>query len=79
MMRRRFIENYTKPNVLYAFMVFYGDRYNLDGKRRAKRKIHSIVYWLKLYNSKHYKDKAKYWSEARECYEQLQQELLTKK
>lgn len=78
MMRRRFLENYTRPNVLYAFMVFYGDRYNLDGKRRAKKKIHSIVYWLKLYNSKHYKDKAKYWSEARECYEQLQQELLTK-
>ena len=78
MMRRRFLENYTRPNILYAFSVFYGDRYNLDGNRRAKKKIHSIVYRLKLYNSKHYKDKEKYWSEARECYEQLQEVLIKK-
>lgn len=78
MMRRRFLDNYTRPNVLYAFSVFYGDRYNLEGNRRAKKKIHSIVYWLKLYNSKHYKDKAKYWSEARECFEQLQEVLIAK-
>lgn len=78
MMRRRFLDNYTRKNVLYAFSVFYGDRYNLEGNRRAKKKIHSIVYWLKLYNSKHYKDKAKYWSEARECYEQLQEVLIKK-
>lgn len=78
MMRRRFLENYTRPNILYAFSVFYGDRYNLDGNRRAKKKIHSIVYRLKLYNSKHYKDKEKYRSEARECYEQLQEVLIKK-
>lgn len=77
-MRRRFLDNYTRKNVLYAFSVFYGDRYNLEGNRRAKKKIHSIVYWLKLYNSKHYKDKAKYWSEARECFEQLQEVLIAK-
>jgi hypothetical protein len=75
MMRRRFLENYTRPNILYAFSVFYGDRYNLEGKRRAKKKIHSIQYWLRLYYSKRYKDKNKYRNEARECFEQLQEEL----
>ena len=77
-MRRRFLENYTRPNILYAFRVFFGDKYNIEWKRRAKKKIHSIVYWLQLYNSKHYKDKDKYWNEARECFEQLQEELNKK-
>lgn len=63
--------NYTNPNILNAFRIFYSDKYNLDWNRRAKRKIHSIRYWLRLYNSRYYKDKTKYWSEARECYEQL--------
>lgn len=78
-MRKRFLMNYTSKNFLNAFRIFYGDKYDIEWNRRAKKKIHSIIYWLRLYNSKHYKDKAKYWSEARECFEQLQEELLIKK
>lgn len=70
--------NYTRPNLLDAFRIFFGDRYDIEWNRRAKRKIHSIAYRLKLYYSKKYKDKQKYRSEARECYEQLQEVLISK-
>ena len=77
-MRKRFLMNYTSRNLLNAFRIFYGDKYDLEWNRKAKRKIHSIQYWLKLYFSKKYKDKTKYWNEARECFEQLQEVLISK-
>lgn len=70
-----FLIHYVDKNPLFSFKVFYWDRYNLEGNRRAKVKIHSIAHWLKLYNSKHFPEKKFYWAEARECFEQLQEAL----
>ena len=74
-MWRWFLLHYTDKKIIYSWLVWYWKQYNIEWKKRIKKKIRSIQHWLHWYYSKHYKDKIYYWEQAEECFRQLQEEL----